>query len=96
MELVYLLVPDRDGAQRGEAENKAHVEEHLEQHLRHVRVDLFSSVDVGPGAGGFWAARLYRSIKADRQPLASEPRHDTSTRALLLLVNPAQVERWYQ
>ena len=40
MELVYLLVPDRDGAQRGEAENEAHVEEHLEQHLRHVRVDL--------------------------------------------------------
>ncbi len=40
VQLVYLLVPDRDGAQRGEAENEAHVEEHLEQHLRHVRVDL--------------------------------------------------------
>ena len=52
-----------------------------------------AGMDVGPGAGGFWAAGLYRSIKADRQPLAREPRHDAAARALLLLANAAEGER---
>ena len=61
MQLVD-LVPDRNGAQRGEAEDEAHVEEHLEEHLR-VRVDS------GPSVGGVARLSLMSTVSRFRARL---------------------------
>ena len=58
MQLVD-LVPDRNGAQRGEAEDEAHVEEHLEEHLR-------VGVDSGPSAGGVAGLLLMSTVSRFR------------------------------